>query len=377
MIISECAEAEWKSRNRKQYEKLGYTFTNYGEKFYIKISDLPKCSHYKVKYSCDNCKKIGELSYKDYLKSVVDGKKYCRSCAAKLLAATKRNDKYLKTGVSKTFYDYICEEFGEDYFKYIWDTHKNIISPKEIFYSSKNKVWLKCTEHPHHNFYLTTANEFTHGRRCPYCKNKKVHFVDSLGVKFKKCLYVWSNKNIKSPFDYSPHSNKIVWWKCENKRHNDYQRSINHSSIINFRCPHCVQESNCSLLQNVVNNYITKELCYDVKHEFDCSIIPINPKTGKQLPFDNEIVDLKLIIEVHGKQHYIVNGYNEQNAKRYNTTPQEQLDYQKWKDKFKCNYALEHGYFFLEIPYTAYEDENYKTLIDNKIKEITEVINND
>lgn len=370
MILDDYVKVVWKSRSRKQYENLGYKFTNYGDIFDVKIEDMPKGSHYKVTYSCDNCGKIDMLSYKDYLKGLVNGKKYCHSCASKLLASTTRNKQYLENGTKKSFYDYVCGNFSKEYFNSVWDYEKNAKSPKEIFSSSRDKVWLKCAMNPSHASYLISTNQFHRGHRCPYCSGKSVDKTDSLGEKHKDSLKVWSIKNDKSPYDYLPYSNKSVWWKCENNRHSDYMRVIGNAVLYDFKCPCCIRELNNSLLQNAVNEYLENDLKYDVLHEFGCSIIPVNAQTGKQMPFDNEVVELKLIIEVHGKQHYHTGGYVDQQAKANNVSPEEQLEYQKWKDEYKKNYALEHGYFYLEIPYTAYENDEYKTMIDDKIKEI-------
>ena len=82
------------------------------------------------------------------------------------------------------------------------------------------------------------------------------------------------------------------------------------------------------------------------------------------MPFDNEILELKLIIEVHGRQHYF-----EESGIWFD----ENYDLQKRKlyDKYKKDYALSQGYFYLEIPYwTDDEEETWKKLIDDKIKEI-------
>lgn len=369
MILDEYVKVEWKTRSRKQYEDLGYKFTNYGDIFYVKIEDMPKGSHYKINYKCDNCEFEGTMCYRDYIKSLVNGKKYCRSCSAKLLASTKRNQKYLENGVRENFYDYIVNKFSEDYFNEIWDYEKNTINPREIFASSISKVWIKCSN-KEHGSYETTTNAFHRGRRCPYCRGLKVCEVNSLSYQYEKSNKLWSDKNKDNPSDYVSHSNKIVWWKCENNKHEDFKRQISRSVKVDFRCPCCVQELDCSLLQNAVSDYLTNNLGYSVNHEFGCKLVPINPLTDRKLPFDNEVIDLKLIIEVHGKQHYEVTGFHYQQAKVNNTTPQEQLDYQKWKDKFKRNYALEHGYFYLEIPYTSYENATYKKMIDEKINEI-------
>ena len=129
-----------------------------------------------------------------------------------------------------------------------------------------------------------------------------------------------------------------------------------------------------SELQDKVFNYLTKELNYKTNTEYDCNIVPINPLTGRKLPFDNEVVDLKLIIEVHGLQHYEVTGFSMLRANQTGNTPEEEFEYRKQVDEFKKNYALENGYHYLEIPYWTKDDESYKELINNKIKEILEEV---
>ena len=152
--------------------------------------------------------------------------------------------------------------------------------------------------------------------------------------------------------------------------HKDYIRSICDTVNYEFRCPKCSYEKSISFLQEKVDNYITDKYGYNMLHEHNCNIVPINPKTNFPLPFDNEIVELKLIIEVHGKQHYEITGFTQLTAKHYNTTPEYELKYQKWKDKYKKEYALKNGYYFLEIPYWTEIDNTYQSLIDSKIKKI-------
>ena len=118
--------------------------------------------------------------------------------------------------------------------------------------------------------------------------------------------------------------------------------------------------------------YLTEELHYSTNHEFNCTIVPINPNTNHPLPFDNEIPELKLIIEVHGIQHYRMTDYF--HNKDGQISMEEAFEYQKWKDNFKKNYALEQGYNYLEIPYWKVKDDSYKKLITNKIKEILQEV---
>ena len=105
-----------------------------------------------------------------------------------------------------------------------------------------------------------------------------------------------------------------------------------------------------------------------VNTEFNCSIIPINPDTGYKMPYDIEIVDYKLIIEVNGEQHY--NIFKKNHPWLDGLSPEEYLKKRKQYDRYKKNYALSCGYNYLEIPYTALTNQNYISLIDNKINKI-------
>ena len=264
---------------------------------------------------------------------------------------------------------YLIDTYGENGIKLYW-SDKNSINPYEVSSFSENKYWFKCIDTDYHDDYDCSCVNFIKGKRCPYCSGKKVSKYDSLGYLYPEVLEIWSDKNNKTPYEYLPFSNKKVYWKCENNLHDDYQRKISDSIRSKFKCPTCIEEMDTSILQSKVSEYI-KTLYRDIRHEQNCTLKPINPKTNVYLRYDNEIVELKLIIEVHGIQHYKLTNYTILSAKHYNITPEEQFEYEKWKDEFKRNYALKHGYFYLEIPYwTDDKDETYKILIDNKIKEI-------
>ena len=125
-------------------------------------------------------------------------------------------------------------------------------------------------------------------------------------------------------------------------------------------------------LQEKIRKYIVLERGFDVFHEKDCSILAINQKTRYPLPYDNDvhINGEHLIIETMGEQHFIITEYVKRDARKRNVTPEEELSYVQWKDEYKKQYALDNGYYYLAIPYTAEKDDKYKQLIDNKIHEI-------
>ena len=86
----------------------------------------------------------------------------------------------------------------------------------------------------------------------------------------------------------------------------------------------------------------------------------INHITGRVLPYDFELTDYKIIIEVQGSQHYQI-GID------YNTT-EEELEYQKLKDGIKKDYAISNGYKFIELPYASIDNNSFVEIISKCIK---------
>lgn len=273
-----------------------------------------------------------------------------------------------------SFGQYMIDTYGKETFEKMWDYEKNDVDPFTIAPSVRSQmVWLKCINTNYHPSSLVYPNDVKNkGCFCHYCSkhHELICKEDSLGYLYPGVLDIWSDKNEKSPFEYYPQSNQKVWWKCNDNKHDDYMRSISDSVRYEFRCPQCSNERKCSFLQEKVDNYVKEKYGYIMLHEGYCNIVPINPQTNCNLPFDNELEELKLIIEVHGKQHYEITGFTYLTAEHYGTTAEEELSYQFWKDEYKKNYALDNGYSYLEIPYWTENDESYKTLIDNKINEI-------
>jgi hypothetical protein len=165
----------------------------------------------------------------------------------------------------------------------------------------------------------------------PYCSGKKIHLYNSLGWLYSDVLNIWSDKNKKSPYEYLPSSRKIVLWKCLENKHDDYYRDIKSSNTCDFRCPKCVQERYESILQEKVRIYLESlnNSKYTILHENKCTLVPQNPKTKHPLPFDNEIKELNLVVEIHGKQHYLLTSWCCLTAKNNNTAPEYEFNKRK------------------------------------------------
>ena len=309
--------------------------------------------------------------------NVCSGQKYYFKCPllnplhpseAKILSNVVQQEGSRRCIGCESFAQWCIDNVDSDFMEKYW-SDKNTENPFTFTTTHSKKVWIKCQDKDYHGDYEIAPYNFKAGKRCPYCAGKKVHYFDSLGYLIPSSILMWSNKNDKTPFDYLPHSNKKVWFCCT--IHGEYLQEIHYFTKNEGNCPKCMLEDSCSKLQYKVNKYIRNTLKYKCLHERDCTILPINPKTNCGLPFDNEVLELKLIIEVNGKQHYETCQYTFLTAKNKGTTQEEELIYQQWKDQFKKEYALSQGYYYLEIPYwTDDKTKSYQKLIDDKIQEI-------
>lgn len=135
----------------------------------------------------------------------------------------------------------VIDRFGTDYLYNHWHS-SNVVDPWDISAgSSRINVIIQCTEKEYH-VYHQVASSFTKGIGCPYCINRKVHPNDSLAAVYPKVISIWSEKNDKGPYEYSPHSEEKAWLKCSSGKHDDYLQQVSNAVMYDFRCPDCSLE---------------------------------------------------------------------------------------------------------------------------------------
>ena len=277
-----------------------------------------------------------------------------------------------KTHPYDSFAQYNINRLGRDFLEKYW-CKDNTVDPWAIRPFVNNlQIHIQC-QHKEYHQYWVEVSDFSIGIDCPFCNKKRLHPNDSFGALFPEMIDLWSEKNKKSPFEYRVYSHEKVWFRCENNKHEDYLRRIADVSSKGVKkCSLCTQERTESFIQEKVRLFL-ENTSYQILHEYQCSIMPINPNTNQKMPFDNEVCNINgknLIIETHGVQHYELVGWHITRANQRGVSSEEEFEYQKWKDSFKKNYAILHGYEYLEIPYWTINDETYKNLILNKIKEM-------
>jgi len=386
-LITEKINVKLSSKNIKYYESLGYVIPRVKTKWYdvsvlrgteieIFVNDLSYGSGEFVDCICDGvcCNKQMRIKWQNYIKNRKDdGTIYCISCTSKLFGNESARLTRLKNSIS--FYQWCIDNNRQDILDR-WDYIKNKLRPEEISIRSGKDIYFLCPKGIHESEIKDICGFTTGHEGCMDCD-----LCNSLGFKFSKSINVWSNDNEKSPFEYSYGTKEPVWWICENGKHEIYFRSILSSVKFDFRCPECSNEKSESFLQEKIRLYL-EELCnkygWILNHEYKCELKCFNIMTGKLLPYDNEIIanNFKLIIETNGEQHYKPSKWNKFAAKIHNTTPEYELEYTQWKDKIKMDYALENGYYYLAIPYTADDkNETWKLMIDDALNYIYENTN--
>ena len=97
-LISKQVETKVNNRNKKHYQELGYDISKQcGHKsitIIVNVKDIPRYSLIDVQCQCDNCNKIYDLHYSDYLRRNHEGKIYCNNCAQKIFHSGDKNNRW-------------------------------------------------------------------------------------------------------------------------------------------------------------------------------------------------------------------------------------------------------------------------------------------
>jgi len=306
-------------------------------------------------YELNNCKP-SEVSYGS------SRKKYYFKCPKGLHKSELKNiasftnsqEGVMNCNQCGSFAQWGLNNIGIDFLDKYWDYEKNTVNPWEISYSCGKKVFIKCQEKDYHGSYPIQCNNFINGKRCGYCKGDKlVHPLDSLGklLEDKDLLHLWSDKNNKSPYKYTPWANQDTYWKCPEGKHKDYPRSINSSNKLDFKCPECSRELKESIMATTLKQVL--------KHEYPNTIWEHN--AGFRTPknyisrYDIFVPELdNLLIECQSWYH---------------DDPEKQKI-----DKLKKQYAIDNSYNYMAIDNRDYTPLKAIQIFFPEIKEIPDYI---
>lgn len=325
----------------------------------------------KITFHCNKC----DIDFIKTPQSILHTKYGCPECARKAISAIQiKNHTNSKYGMLVDIYPNIAKQ---------WDYMKNTdLNLNDITIKSGKKVWWICTQCG--ESYQAKVCSIVNGSQKCICHSCYVKTIGQIKVDvyikrkgsfaehYPELLKQWCYElNVDVDlYKLTDKSNKKVWWECLECGHR-WKTSVAHRTE-NRGCPYCARHTK-STLQIKIEDYIREQYNYELLNEHSCTLKCYNPQTGYRLLYDNELIideNIRLIIECHGQQHYEICGWSYTQAKADNCSPEEILQYQQWKDSYKKQYALSKGYYYLEIPYWAEQDDSYKTLIDNTIHKI-------
>ena len=121
-----------------------------------------------------------------------------------------------------------------------WHDTKNLGKLPEDFTSGSNKkVWWKCSKG---HEWQAVIHSRKNGRGCAYCSGKIPSDEHNLLVKYPDIAEEWHpTKNDKQPEEYTPYSNKKVWWQCQ--RGHEWHTPIAHRTVLGNGCAKCSNQS--------------------------------------------------------------------------------------------------------------------------------------
>lgn len=215
----------------------------------------------------------------------------------------------------------------------------NTLKPRDVFMYAHKKILFNCS--CGHEFESSLCN-VSSGKWCGYCSNRKLCTNDECQICFEKSfassekMQFWSNENKLRPRDVFKHSNikRIFNCSCGNV----FEKSLNHISNESW-CPVCVNKTEKKIFQIIqrdypeIKNQLTKNWCR-------------NPETKRYLPFDFALENEKIIIELDGRQHFVLIPNR--------SSPEEQHQ----RDIYKMKCAEDNGYSVIRI---TQEDVLYDT----------------
>jgi len=137
-----------------------------------------------------------------------------------------------------SFYEWCIDNNRKDLLDR-WDYDKNDFSPKDIAAKTEKLIWMKCPEGIHDSE-LHRIDALAYGKanniHCDKCDSFAQYIIDNYGSEYLDSI--WSDKNDKTPWEYSRACNKNVWFRCLDNPEHHYQRFIG-TYIDTQNCPIC------------------------------------------------------------------------------------------------------------------------------------------
>ena len=214
------------------------------------------------------------------------------------------------------------EEFKQEVYNLVGNEYTFI----ESYINAGTK--LKVKHNKCGNVYGVTPNSFLSGHRCSYCKG----LARKTDEEFKQEVYDLVGNEYTFLDSYVNNATKLK------VKHNDCGNiyEVKPNSFLNgTRCPFCNNAPKGETsISKILDNF---NLNYEYQKSFD------DLRDSQPLSYDFYIPSQNILIEYQGLQHYQPIGYFGGEAT---------FRSQQKHDQMKLDYAKEHGYNLIAVPYT-------------------------
>ena len=213
------------------------------------------------------------------------------------------------------------KQFRQEVYDLVGDEYTFLDS----YVGSQNKIRVKHNKCG--NIYKVIPNNFIKGHGCPYCFGK----VKKTDKQFKQEVYnlVGNEYTFLEHYRGALTKIKVKHIKCGN-----IYKVKPAMFLIGYRCPYCNSPKGELIIDKILKSL---NISYEPQKTFD------DLKDKSYLSYDFYIPDQNILIEYQGKQHYEPINYFGGEAT---------FKVQKQHDQIKSDYAKEHGYNLIAIPYT-------------------------
>lgn len=165
-------------------------------------------------------------------------------------------------------------------------SNKNQYTIDDISYGNSTiKILWNCQKCNGKWYAKANSRTSTNRKGCPYCSGRKVLLgYNDLETNFPELCSEWDFKsNDKKPSEYTPGSNKIVWWICKNCKSSYKMSILSRTCSQKQGCPYCAgkkiktghndlqsQFPNIAKEFDIKNNHITpdKVFCKSSKYYY-------------------------------------------------------------------------------------------------------------
>jgi very-short-patch-repair endonuclease len=273
-------------------------------------------SNEKFYFDCDICNHTFEASLSNINKG-----RWCSFC---------NGDKLCKNEDCKYCFD---KSFASNPLSKYWSKQNKDDKPREVCLKSNKTYWFNCNDcnHTFERALCGFTGESNH--HCPYCVVPSKLLCDDTNCQncFNKSFAshekskFWSIKNKINPRNVHKNASTTYIFDCD-RCNSEFKNTLCHISGRNGWCPKCKNKTEQKI-------YMILTPYYNIQTQFKEEWC----KNKKCLPFDFCIIELKIIIELDGRQHF-------EQVSNW-STPEEQYT----NDLYKQTCANENGYSIIRL----------------------------